>query len=128
MTHSPFNREGTEYAHDFTRTVLHSLTRQTSSTNSGSFATLSSRIAAISWPAFLVAAVLEIGVFAFVDPNTLHTLSGAALEWSETAVYSLAFFAFWVVIALAAGISQLLAEPAVEEPAVAAEADAPAQG
>ena len=50
------------------------------------------RAAAIAWPAFLAAAVLEIAVLAFVDPASLQTLDGDALGWSATTVYSLAFF------------------------------------
>lgn len=69
---------------------------------------LARRVAAITWPAFLVAAVLEIAVFAFVDPNSLHTLGGAALELSETAVYSLAFFFFWGATAAACALTVLL--------------------
>lgn len=72
------------------------------------------RLAAIVWPAFLVAAVLEIGVFAFVDPGSLHTLSGASLQWSETAVYSLAFFFFWAATAAACGLTVLLQRSAEE--------------
>lgn len=75
---------------------------------------LARRMAAITWPAFLAAAVLEIGVFAFVDPNSLHTLGGAALEFSETAVYSLAFFFFWVATAVACALTVLLQRAADE--------------
>lgn len=75
---------------------------------------LARRFAAILWPAFLVAAVLEIGVFAFVDPGTLHTLSGESLDWSETAVYSLAFFFFWAATAAACGLTVLLQRSAEE--------------
>jgi len=69
---------------------------------------------AIVWPAFLMAGVLEMLVFSFVDPGTLHAFGGAALSLSTTAVYSIAFFVFWVVIGTAAALSQLLAESAVE--------------
>lgn len=69
---------------------------------------LARRVAAVAWPAFLVAAVLEIGVFAFVDPLSLHTLGGAAVELSETAVYSLAFFFFWAATAAACALTLLL--------------------
>ncbi len=68
----------------------------------------------VAWPAFLMAGVLEMLVFSLVDPAQLHWFGGAPVELSPTAVYSLAFFVFWVVIALAAAISHLLAEPAVE--------------
>jgi hypothetical protein len=64
--------------------------------------------AVILWPAFLVAAVLEIVVFAFVDPALLHTLSGAALLLSDTAVYSIAFLVFWACTSVACALTVLL--------------------
>ncbi len=66
------------------------------------------RTAAILWPAFLVAAVLEILVFAFVDPASLHTVTGAELALSETTVYSLAFFVFWACTSAACALTVLL--------------------
>ena len=69
---------------------------------------LTHRVAAVVWPAFLVAGVLEIAVFAFVDPASLHTLGGAALEISATAVYSIAFFVFWAATAAACALTLLL--------------------
>ena len=68
----------------------------------------------VAWPAFLMAGVLEMLVFSLVDPAQLHWFGGAPVELSATTVYSLAFFVFLVVIALASMLSQLLAEPAVE--------------
>ncbi len=72
------------------------------------------RTAAILWPAFLVASVLEILVFAFVDPSSLHTLSGAAIPWSDTAIYSTAFFAFWACTSAACALTLLLERSADE--------------
>lgn len=69
---------------------------------------LGRQLAAIAWPAFLAAGVLEIAVFAFVDPGTLHTLGGEALGWSGTAVYSAAFFVFWAGTAAACALTLLL--------------------
>ena len=69
---------------------------------------LTRRVAAIAWPAFLVAGVLEIAVFAFVDPTQLQLFGGAPLDWSPTAVYTVAFFLFWAVIAAAAALTELL--------------------
>jgi hypothetical protein len=68
--------------------------------------------ASIAWPAFLVASVLEIAVFAFVDPLTLHTLGGAELGLTATAVYSLAFFLFWIASAAAGLLTLVLARSA----------------
>ncbi len=48
----------------------------------------------IAWPAFLVAAVLEMIVFAFVDPSELQW-SGHSLDLSREAVYTITFFLFW---------------------------------
>lgn len=69
---------------------------------------------AVVWPAFLMAGVLEMIVFSFVDPSQLHGFGGAPLALGRTAVYSLAFFVFWVVIATAAALSHRLAESAAE--------------
>lgn len=66
------------------------------------------RTAAILWPAFLVAAVLELLVFAFVDPASLHGLSGEALALSDTAIYSIAFFVFWGCTSAACALTVLL--------------------
>lgn len=49
-----------------------------------------------AWPAFLAASVLELVVFALVDPHDLHWV-GHTLELSRQAVYTLAFFVFWLV-------------------------------
>lgn len=62
----------------------------------------------ILWPAFLMACVLEILVFAVVDPASLHGLDGAPIEWSRQAVYSVSFVVFWAVIAIAGALSALL--------------------
>ncbi len=66
------------------------------------------RAMAVLWPAFLMAGVLEMLVFALVDPTQLRPFGGAPLGWSSTAVYSLAFFVFWGVIAVAASLTDLL--------------------
>jgi hypothetical protein len=65
----------------------------------------------ILWPAFLMAGVLEIGVFALVDPSDLHWLGGAPLDISRQAVYTLAFLVFWGIIAAAGAITALLTRP-----------------
>ena len=66
------------------------------------------RAMTILWPAVLMAGVLETLVFALVDPASLHWFGGASVELSDTAVYTVAFFVFWGVIAIAAGLTQLL--------------------
>ena len=66
------------------------------------------RWASIVWPAFLVAAVLEMAVFAWVDPLSLHTPAGASLPLSATAIYSIAFLVFWACTAVACALTVLL--------------------
>ena len=69
---------------------------------------LARHVAAIAWPAFLGAGLLEMAVFALVDPQSLRTLGGVALPLSPTAIYSMAFFVFWAVTAAACALSLLL--------------------
>jgi hypothetical protein len=62
----------------------------------------------IAWPAFLLAAVLEMLVFAMMDPSDLHRFGGQPLDWSRQAVYTVAFFVFWAVTAASSALSLLL--------------------
>ena len=62
----------------------------------------------ILWPAFVAAGVMELLVFAHVDPADVHTLAGAPIELSRQAVYTLSFFGFWIVIAAAGAVSAWL--------------------
>ena len=62
----------------------------------------------ILWPAFLMAGVLEMLVFALVDPGDLRWHGGEAIDVSRQAVYTLAFLAFWAVIAAAGAMTTLL--------------------
>lgn len=61
----------------------------------------------IAWPAFLVAAVLEMIVFAMVDPGDLHWF-GNPLGLSRQAIYTLAFFVFWGVTMASSALTTLL--------------------
>jgi hypothetical protein len=63
----------------------------------------------ILWPAFVAAGVLEMLVFAVVDPTELHWFGGAALNWSAQAVYTVTFLIFWAVTAGACAVTALLA-------------------
>lgn len=66
------------------------------------------RVMAILWPSFIMAGVLETLVFALVDPGSLHWFGGEQLPLSASAVYTLAFFVFWGVIAMAGALTRLL--------------------
>ncbi len=61
----------------------------------------------IAWPAFLVAGVLEMLVFAMVDPADLHWF-GQPLELSRQAIYTLGFFAFWLITMASSALTTLL--------------------
>lgn len=68
----------------------------------------------ILWPAFLMAGVLEMLVFAVVDPRQLSWAGVDSADWQPTTVYSVAFLLFWLVIALASTITHFLTHPNVE--------------
>jgi len=61
----------------------------------------------VLWPAFLAAGVLEMLVFAVIDPEDMRWM-GQSLAWPRQAVYSLGFFVFWGLIAVASSLSLLL--------------------
>ena len=72
---------------------------------------MTTSILRVLWPAFFAAGVLEMVVFAFVDPGDLHLLGGARLEWPRQAVYTIAFFVFWAIVAAAGFTIRLLDQP-----------------
>ncbi|MCW5655939.1 hypothetical protein [Hydrogenophaga sp.] len=72
------------------------------------------RLMWVVWPAFLVAAVLEMLVFAVVDPGDLHAFGGAPLGWSRLAVYTVAFFVFWIMAMASSALTVLLFLPKEE--------------
>ena len=63
---------------------------------------------AVAWPSFLLAGVLEMLVFAFVDPQALQGGAGGALGWTPMAVYTVSFVVFWAVLAACAAITLVL--------------------
>ena len=62
----------------------------------------------VIWPGFLGAAALEALVFAFVDPSHLHLPGGGSAVSPPLAFYSLAFFAFWLLVAGACALTLML--------------------
>jgi hypothetical protein len=66
------------------------------------------RAAAIAWPAFLMAGVLEVLVFAVVDPIDLHWFRGPRIDWSTQAIYTVSFLIFWVVTTATGVLTVLL--------------------
>lgn len=65
----------------------------------------------VAWPSFLMAAVLEMLVFALVDPRDLLDSGALAPDLSAVGVYSLAFFLFWAAIAAAGALERWLSNP-----------------
>lgn len=70
---------------------------------------LMQRLMWIAWPAFLVAAITEMLVFALVDPQDLHWFDGHPLALSRQGIYTLAFFVFWALAMVSSGLTTLLA-------------------
>lgn len=68
---------------------------------------MNDRLMWIAWPAFLVAAALEMMVFAVLDPDTL-SLFGERLGWSRYAVYTATFFIFWAMMMASSALTTLL--------------------
>ncbi len=66
------------------------------------------RLMWIAWPAFLAAGLLEMLVFAMVDPQDLHWF-GQPLDWSRHCIYTLSFFVFWAITAASSALTTLLA-------------------
>lgn len=65
------------------------------------------RVMWVLWPAFLVACVLEMLVFAMVDPADLNWL-GQPIELSRQGVYTVAFFVFWALAGISSAVTSLL--------------------
>lgn len=68
------------------------------------------------WPGFFAAAVIELAVFALVDPRTLHALEDLPVlaqrgEVNPLAVQSLAFFFFWAAVSAAIATARWLDGP-----------------
>jgi hypothetical protein len=72
------------------------------------------RILWIAWTSFLSAGVLEMLVFSAVDPRDVRGFGGALADLSASGVYTLAFFCFWLVVALAPALTLMLAMPPSE--------------
>ena len=71
---------------------------------------------AVAWSSFLAAGVLELMVFAVVDPGELRWFGAAPIELSARAVYTISFLIFWGVAALGASLALLLVSLPADEP------------
>ena len=67
----------------------------------------------IAWPAFLSACMLELVVFAVVDPHDLRWF-GQPLALSRQGVYTVSFFVFWAISTVSHALTALLGMPPAE--------------
>jgi hypothetical protein len=72
--------------------------------------TMVQRWVLITWPSFLAACLLEALLFSMVDPGEVHWL-GHQLEASRQAVYTAAFFCFWLITMASNGLVLWLHKP-----------------
>lgn len=68
---------------------------------------LSRRLMWILWPAFLVAALLEMLVFGMFSPEDMQWF-GEPIALSRQGVYSIAFFVFWALAIVSSSLTTLL--------------------
>jgi hypothetical protein len=64
----------------------------------------------ILWPSFLAACLLEALVFSVVDPGELHWPGGIGTP-SNRAIYTVGFFAFWLINIACCRLVLWLAQP-----------------
>ncbi len=68
----------------------------------------------IAWPSAIGAALLEMLVFAVLDPMHIPYVEHAAAI-STQGVYTLAFFVFWAAVSFACTLTLYLAQPVVND-------------
>ena len=73
-----------------------------------------------------MACALELLVFAMVDPQNMHW-SNHQLEFSPEGIYTVAFFAFWLIASLGAALTVMLAMPPSEVNRLALPDDVPSE-
>lgn len=66
---------------------------------------------AVLWPSFVAAGLASMVFFAFVDPLQLRAISFPQHAISRELGYTLGFFMFWVVTAMASAVTWYLSRP-----------------
>ena len=64
----------------------------------------------ITWPSFLAACLLEALVFSAVDPSEV-SWPGQTAQPSRQAVYTAAFFIFWLIVMTSCSLVLWLSKP-----------------
>ncbi len=67
----------------------------------------------VAWPSFLMAGVMELLVFAVVDPQSMSWF-GQSFDMSRQAIYTISFFVFWLVISVAGALTVILSLSSTE--------------
>ncbi len=67
----------------------------------------------VLWPSFIVGGLAEAAFFTLFDPLNLQ-LVGEPVNLSRTAVYTLGFFAFWMLAAASSAFTCFLQRPAAD--------------
>ncbi|WP_315389334.1 hypothetical protein [uncultured Stenotrophomonas sp.] len=66
---------------------------------------------AVLWPSFIAAGLASVVFFAFVDPLRLRDISFPGHAVSRELGYTLGFFMFWAVTAMASAVTGYLLRP-----------------
>ena len=69
----------------------------------------------VAWPSMLGACLIEMLVFAMIDPSQIPTMASAT-GLSVQGIYSLSFFVFWAAIGVACAMTLQLVQPAETAP------------
>lgn len=74
---------------------------------------LAQRLGWVLWPSFLVACAAELAFFAVFDPADLQ-LFGVPIEAERMPVYTIGFFAFWIIGAVSSAMTVFLSQSPFE--------------
>jgi hypothetical protein len=68
------------------------------------------RVSAVLWPSFIAAGIANSLFFTFFEPQVL-LYAGGYPEMSNTGVYSVGFFLFWLLTSVSSGMTSYFVKP-----------------
>ena len=71
------------------------------------------RVSAVLWPSFIAAGIANSFFFTFFEPQAL-LYAGGYTEQSNTAVYSIGFFLFWLLTSVSSLMTSYFVKPCDE--------------
>jgi hypothetical protein len=74
---------------------------------------LAQRLGWVLWPSFLMACAAELAFFALFDPADLH-LFGVPIQAARMPIYTIGFFAFWIIGAASSAVTVFLSQSPFE--------------